>query len=315
MSNCTKRIEWIGAIAAILTAMASLVMAVISGYTLHVNVVERNQVFVIQEKSRKLESELQQGQKRLADMQARLTNSINRVLLLQDVLSASAGSKKAYLRAYNALASKECVGNNELEFIASRIDFIANKFSEGLNDDSWDFGLTDCDNTVVRYGSNSRIERDLNSTFPEERIRAIRTIHVLRRNQFIPFLAELAINDDNLHVIQNAVFVARKALDACNNGSMDRNIFSTKMCILSPEVFKDYFSAVWEEDGKKALAAKPVDLVVGVSPNDNVVHAIELEDPNKPNPHSSIRTDKRNKGLKILVNPDEYKLLDGVYSD
>ena len=99
MSNCTKRIEWIGAIAAILTAMASLVMAVISGYTLHVNVVERNQVFVIQEKSRKLESELQQGQKRLADMQARLTNSINRVLLLQDVLSASAGSKKAYLRA------------------------------------------------------------------------------------------------------------------------------------------------------------------------------------------------------------------------
>ena len=306
MSRFNKGIELIGALAAILTATASII-------TLRVNIVERNEVVTIQERSRTLEGELQQEQKNLADMQVRLTNAIDRVLLLQDVLSASAGSKKAYLRAYNTLISNKYSNDKELDFIASRIDSIADEFSQGLNDESWDFGINDCDKTVIRYGSNGRIEKELRASSPAERIRAIRTIHVLRRNQFIPSLVELAIHDDNLYVVQNAVFVARKALHACKNGAMDRNVLSTRTSMLSPKVFKEYFDAVWSEDSKIALARKPVDLVVGVSPNDNKVHSIGLEDPDKPNPHFNLRNSEKNKGLKIWVNPDEHTLWEGIY--
>ena len=103
-ANC----KWIEAT----TALASIIMALVSAFTLYVNVVERNEVVAVQK-----EAERQTEQ---------LSNMVAKVSLQRDVLAAAGGDRFAYKRARDLMfADKSC---DDIPSLLKSMNFAMQRF-------------------------------------------------------------------------------------------------------------------------------------------------------------------------------------------
>ena len=104
-SNC-KWIEGLSAIAAIITAL-------VSAWTLRVNIVERNEVDALQE--------------RAAKQEVSISNTLAQVSLYGDLFAAEGGDRKAYISAIAAIRH----GNeaDAYKFLNSKLHEISTRFS------------------------------------------------------------------------------------------------------------------------------------------------------------------------------------------
>ena len=255
MKNRCKWIEGLSAIAAIITAL-------VSAWTLCVNIVERNEVDALQ--------------KRAATQEASLSNAIDRVDLYGDIIAAEGGDRSAYISAMTAIERGNRV--KVTEFLRRKLYEISTRFSADDESEYLKQRLSWPSPTRTEH-----IKKMLKHDESLQRFYAIQKVYELRCNSFIPDIMDIALTDQDLRVVQLATYVINKTFE-------DNMIFnvgprcnlSLNECVEHPDEARTRFDKAWEVHKEKILGRKPKEYRYGKDKNPPHQQMMYLFDPEKP---------------------------------
>ena len=255
MKKRCKWIEALSAIAAILTAGASI-------WTLKVNIVERGEVAALQ--------------KEAVVQKQTLSNALERVNLYGYILAAEGGDRNAYIAASSMLESGKSGGDSF--FLSRKLREVNERFS--VDDEnaflkeflSWP-SLT----PIVKIGAMLKDKSAL------QRLYAIKKAYELRINSFMLSIFEVAMTDSDLRVVQLALYVINKTFEdnmIFNVGP--RFVGTLDHCVLNPQTVREQFSRAWEVHKEKILNRKPKERRKGRDKKPPHQTIMYLFDPEKP---------------------------------
>lgn len=233
-----KRCKWIeplSAIAAIITAVASI-------WTLKVNIVERGEVDALQKEA-------------IVQKQT-LSNALERVNLYGDIIAASGGDRYAYLRAVDKLLLAENIPDKSI-YQTERLLSDISRFADHPKS-----------NPTIRpimYANaiatnNAEVSAFLTSENRDARLYAINDIYILRLNALIPNVAKLVETDKDLNVVQYALYVVAETFrNNINDESVniDESFADFNSVIGNTNAFCQEFNTLWEKYKQAILARRP----------------------------------------------------------
>lgn len=258
-SNC-KWIEGLSAIAAIITAL-------VSAWTLRVNIVERKEVDALQERSAKQE--------------VSISNALEKVDLYGDILAAGGGDRWAYKRAkeYLLLHSAD---EGTSEPILQTLRHITELFQSDVTNNS--LIVFHAVNLPPSFYDGSNVLSNLKSTDLAKRLNAVGTIWNLRLNNYIPEIINIAKDEPNLNVLQLIIHVVEKTFEDNRVVDDEAPIYALTLdsCIFQYDEFKKQFIEMWNPAKDRILSRKPKEARQGQDKNPPHLGMVYLFDPEKP---------------------------------
>ena len=229
-----KWVEGLSAIAAIITALAS-------AWTLGVNIVERNEVDTLQKRAEKQETAL--------------NNAMDQVKIYGDMLAAGGGNRFAYKRATETLQTLALAGDKDAESLNQQLGFLTRHFMGEIDR-----------NSTLQYYMMGPLSEDLKAHITDmlkrddvqQRVCALKHIHGLRLNKHIPLVVDCLEREPDLNVVQLAVHVVNETFrdNMVFNDTNTVYSLSAYDCALRYDEFKKYFDQMWEPRKDRILANK-----------------------------------------------------------
>ena len=233
-SNC-KWIEGLSAIAAIITAL-------VSAWTLRVNIVERKEVDALQERSAKQE--------------VSISNALEQVDLYGDIIAASGGDRYAYLRAADKLLLTENIPDKSVY----QTQRLLNDISRFANHPKSNPTIRTIMYANAIATNNAEVSAFLTSENRDARLYAINDIYILRLNALIPNVAKLVETDNDLNVVQYALYVVAETFrNNINDKSIDIDeIFANFNSVIdNTNAFCQQYNTLWEKYRQAILVRRP----------------------------------------------------------
>lgn len=251
-ANC----KWIEAT----TALASIIMALVSAFTLYVNVVERNEVVAIQ--------------KETARQTEQLSNMVAKVSLQRDVLAAAGGDRFAYKRARDLMfADKSC---DDIPSLLKSMNFAMQRFWKDANENP----IIKAEMLAPLSGSLD-VVKSLSSENSQMRLLALHHVLDLRMNKYLPDIVEMLRNEPDLNVVQLAV----KTINDTFSDNIKPNhtnpvwVFSLDGCVFSYDEFRAHFMEMWNAEKDVILGRKQKEVRSKADPKNPHLTLIYVFDP------------------------------------
>lgn len=252
-----------------LASVATVAMAWIAGCELNTAKVARREVDVLQSKA--------------TIQEASLSNALERVNLYDDILAAGGGDRFAYNRAYTNLwndMGSDSITAEHSKVLERMLAYTTRRFKGDATNN--DFIARHVVNIPTPFYNAMNVPSNLKSRDHLKRLNALGTIWMLRLNEYIPVVADVAITDPDLYVVQMAVFVLNEVFtDNMIFNVGPRHYFSVSECVLDSESFKNGFEETWKVHKQKILARKPKE--VRERPDPPRSNQTYIYDPEMPN--------------------------------
>ncbi len=254
-----KWVEGLSAIAAIITALAS-------AWTLGVNIVERNEVDTLQKRAEKQETAL--------------NNAMDQVKIYGDMLAAGGGNRFAYKCATEALQTHALAGDKDAESLNQQLGFMTHHFMGEIEHN------TTLQNYIMGPLSESlkaNIIDMLRQDDARQRICALKHIHGFRLNKYIPLVVDCLEKEPDLNVVQLAVHIVNETFRDNMIFNDTNTVYSLSVddCALRYNDFKKYFNLMWKPRKERILARKPKEARERPDPPRGTLYYIF--DPEQPN--------------------------------
>lgn len=258
-----KRCKWIEA----LSAIAAIITALTSAWTLWVNVVERREVSDLQSKSKAQDTVL--------------SNAIERVSLYGDIIAAEGGDRWAYKRAKECLLSRMSQRYEDATPLLQKLEFSMHRFTgEMKGNPTLEYALMGPASESIKAQVENMLKRD--DSF--QRLCALKHILWLRLNKHIPLVVEMLQNEPDLNVVQYALHVVSKTFtdNMIPNDTTPIYALTVDDCVFRHDEFKRHFEEMWKPAKDRILARKPKEVKEGRDKKPPHLPMVYLFDPEKP---------------------------------
>ena len=203
-----------------------------------------------------------------SELQARLSDTLESVELIKDVIAAENGNRESFCRLLQYASNSPAVASNQ------RISDIAKRFSvDPYKSNDFFFDLH------APLANNVDVMKLLASESYHNRLYALHTIYSLRLNSYLPDVARLVESDDNLYVVQFSIYILNDAFSENAPRGANLQHFNLLDCVSDINNFKASFYSQWGAYKDIILSRRPKEIRETSNPDHPNLNMIYIFDP------------------------------------